>query len=412
MLRRFAASLDGNLSMMAAGLMAAAAFISACVIDYTSVVGQNQNLQGLADHAALAAAQELVVSQATDVRVTAVAQRFVAAGYTQEQTTSAAIMDSGRAVQVTIEARPQTFFPDPITSGIKVVKVSSTAAVSGGGYVCMIGLDQKSVATLNMMNKARLSATKCAVYSNSLSSKSFWLHDTARVAADLVCISGGLQGPVEAFTQSKPVLDCPAIDDPLRDRPKPAMASQARCDYSNETVTFNKTVTLQPGVYCGGITVAGGHATLAPGIYVIRGGPLFIAGGTLEGTNVGFFLTGSASTVNFGANSHVSLTAPKTGDLAGLLFFEDRDTSFSTFHQISSNDARSLVGTMYFPKSKLLINANNPVADQSEYTIIIAREFELRDGPVLVLNTNYEASPIPVPKGIGNNIETKIHLVK
>jgi hypothetical protein len=91
---------------------------------------------------------------------------------------------------------------------------------------------------------------------------------------------------------------------------------------------------------------------------------------------------------------------------------EDRDTDFDTYHQITSNDARNLVGTMYFPKSKLLIDATNPVADRSDYTVIIAREFELRDGPELVLNTNYESSTVPVPEGVGNNINTTVRLAK
>jgi hypothetical protein len=135
-------------------------------------------------------------------------------------------------------------------------------------------------------------------------------------------------------------------------------------------------------------------------------------GGTLEGNNAGFFLTGRHSTLTFARESHIDLTAPKAGEMSGLLFFEDRDTDFDTYHRITSNDARTLVGTMYFPKSKLLIDASNPVADRSDYTVIIAREFELSDGPELVLNTNYEASSIPVPEGVGNNIASNVRLVK
>ena len=134
-------------------------------------------------------------------------------------------------------------------------------------------------------------------------------------------------------------------------------------------------------------------------------------GGKLSGENVGFFLTGKSSTVLFEQESEISLTAPRTGDMAGLLFFEDRDTEFETYHRIKSRNARNLVGTMYFPKSKLLIDANDPVADRSDYTIIIAREFELREGPELVLNTDYASSKIPVPEGVGDNIDTKIRLV-
>ena len=173
-----------------------------------------------------------------------------------------------------------------------------------------------------------------------------------------------------------------------------------------------KKVTLSPGIYCGGLDVAGGEVTLKPGVYTMKNGQLRVGGGgVLKGENVGFFLVGKSATILFGRASEISLTAPRTGDMAGLLFFEDRDTEFDTYHRITSRDARRLVGTMYFPKSKLLIDADNPVADQSEYTVIIAREFELREGPELVLNTDYASSTIPVPEGVGNNIDTKIRLV-
>ena len=171
-------------------------------------------------------------------------------------------------------------------------------------------------------------------------------------------------------------------------------------------------MTLAPGVYCNGLTIMG-KARLEPGIYAMSGGGLLVdGGGTLEGDNVGFFLTGPASTIKFGKKSQVSLTAPRRGDMAGILFFEDRDTDFSGSHQITSDDARNMVGTIYLPKSKLLIDASNPVADRSDYTIIIAREFELRDGPELVLNTNYAGSSIPVPEGVGNKVKASARLVR
>ena len=410
-LRRLADSSNGNMTILMMGAIGLAAFITAGVIDFMSLTNQKQSLQSVADHAALAAAQELIVSAGTDERVTAVAQRFVDASYSETHTTTAEIIDDGRAVRVSIVAAPRTFFPGPISSGVSAVGVEATAEVFGGGNVCMIGLDPESVATLNMMNRARLTAKDCAIYSNSVSTKSLWLHDLARVNAGLICVAGGFQGTAESFSLSPPTADCPPIDDPLRDRPDPDVGSQSTCDRKFTMVPPTKTVTLKPGVYCGGISVMGGQVTLEPGVYVMKNGQLMVAGGgSLHGENVGFFLTGASSTIMFGRDSHISLTAPKADDMAGLLFFEDRDTKFATYHQITSRDARRLVGTMYLPKSKLLIDANNPVADQSEYTVIIAREFELRDGPELVLNTDYASSPIPVPEGVGNNTDATVRL--
>jgi hypothetical protein len=88
--------------------------------------------------------------------------------------------------------------------------------------------------------------------------------------------------------------------------------------------------------------------------------------------------------------------------MAGLLFFEDREVIFKFPHIIASNDARNLVGTIYLPGNTLEINSTKPIADKSDYTVIIARKFDMKDGPELVLNTDYESSPIPVPDGVGN----------
>jgi len=412
MLRRFLAGVSGNMSILMMAAVGVLAILGTNVVDYMSLSNQRSSLQGLADRAALAAAQELIVFSGTDARVTAVAESFVNANYHGKAETNAAIVEAGKSVKVTVSAAPQAFFPTAF-SKIESIKAEATAEVSGGGYVCMVGLDASAVATLNMMNRARLSAPGCAIYSNSTSPKSLWLHDTARVSADLICVAGGVQGPDYGFTQSQPMDDCPALEDPLRDRPKPAVGNLSHCDHTNLMVRLSQTVTLDPGVYCGGIDINGGKVTLRPGTYTMKNGALAVrAGGSLDGDNAGFFLTGRFSTIMFARDSHISLAAPKTGDMSGLLFFEDRDTDFATYHQITSNDARNLVGTMYFPKSKLLIDATNPVADRSDYTVIIAREFELRDGPELILNTNYEGSAVPVPEGVGNNINTNVRLMK
>jgi hypothetical protein len=173
-------------------------------------------------------------------------------------------------------------------------------------------------------------------------------------------------------------------------------------------------VTLDPGVYCGGINVTlGGDVTLNPGTYVMNNGTLTVeTGGKLQGENVGFYLTGLLSTIQFGPSSTISLTAPKTGDMAGMLFFEDRDVLFTFPHSIASNDARNLVGTIYLPGNTLAINSTDPIADQSDYTVIIAKKFEMKDGPELVLNTDYENSPIPVPEGVGNKARPQVRLVE
>jgi hypothetical protein len=66
-----------------------------------------------------------------------------------------------------------------------------------------------------------------------------------------------------------------------------------------------------------------------------------------------------------------------------------------------SDDARTLLGTIYLPRGRLHVGANKPVADKSAYTIVVANRFSLSEGPTMVLNTNYGATDIPVPEGVG-----------
>jgi Flp pilus assembly protein TadG len=457
----FASNRQGNIALMALGCVAVSVLVGGGIIDYMSLRNQEGALQDVADRAAIAAAQELVVFKGSNDRVDSVAATFVDANYKREHETEAEIVNNGKGVKVTITSAPQTYFPGPIAQGVTEVKAVAIAEISGGGYVCMIGLDENAPSTLEMSDKAKVTAEKCAIYSNSANSASLTLHSLARVKADLVCVAGGVFGAKSAVTPNEPVEDCPPLEDPLRDRPEPNVGL-LQCDnilgkegvlgkngilgkgltgkeglLGKDGALLNKDsgllkggdlvgaiapgllVTgkdeLEPGVYCGGLNVIGGDVKLKPGTYILNNGGLVVAnGGKLVGENVGFYLTGALglSTIQFAPSSTISLTAPKTGDMAGMLFFEDRDVLFKFPHIIASNDARSLVGTIYLPGNTLEINSQNPIADQSDYTVIIARKFEMKDGPELVLNTDYENSPIPVPDGVGNKAKPTVRLTR
>lgn len=469
----FGSNSKGNMTLMMIGIMAVSTFVIGGIVDYMSLQNQKQTLQGVADRAAIAAAQELIVFKGTNGRVAAVATSFVDASYNaMPHETTAEIIDEGNAVKVSITAKPQTYFPGPIAQGVGAIVAEATAEVSGGGYVCMIGLDPNAPSTLDMSDKARVTATDCAIYSNSKNKGSLKLHNLARVKADLVCVAGGVAGPMSAVSPNKPITDCPPLEDPLRDRPEPNVGL-LQCDnllggllgkdllgkdgklltlegllgkggllgglLSGELLAKKNLLTsilegdivgnlapgllvtgdqeLEPGVYCGGINVIGGHVRLKPGTYILNNGGLVVAnGGTLEvlgDGGVGFYLTGvlGLSTIQFAPSSTISLQAQRTGDMAGMLFFEDRDVLFKFPHIIASNNARNLVGTIYLPGNTLAINSQNPIADQSDYTVIIAKKFEMKDGPELVLNTDYENSAIPVPNGVGNKARPTVRLI-
>ena len=70
-------------------------------------------------------------------------------------------------------------------------------------------------------------------------------------------------------------------------------------------------------------------------------------------------------------------------------------------YRIISDNARTILGTIYLPAGRVVIDAKKPVGDQSAYTVIVARMINLYDGPNLMLNAQYGATDVPVPKGVG-----------
>ena len=156
-------------------------------------------------------------------------------------------------------------------------------------------------------------------------------------------------------------------------------------------------------MHTGGLAIgAFADVHLNPGVYIIKDGMLALdLGAKLTGENVSFYLVGDDSTFYFGPEAVISLTAPKDGPLAGILFFEDRNAPADRKHYILSDDARVLLGTFYLSRGILTVASLLPVADQSAYTAIVAKKLQITGNPTLVLNADYNATDIPVPAGVG-----------
>lgn len=381
--------------------------VAGIAVDFARVDNEKKIAQSVADNAALSAALEFAISNNNADMIKAVAEAYVDTSSLGSEASAKVVVDTtANTVKVQVEAPFSALFPGQFSS-TKAVSASATAQLTGqAGNVCMIGLSNGIKRTLTMNKEARLTANSCAIYSNSIDKQSMYVQDKADIVADEIYLAGGFQGKPTG-TLKEPVTDAPPIRDPLESRPFPYVGM---CDANNKVVT--DTQSLTPGVYCGGLSVEGGTVTLEKGVYIIKDGPLLVTdGGSVAGDYVGFFLTGTDAKINFDTDATIDLSAPKTGTMTSLLFYADPDNPTSDKekdgkklkggHVIRSDNARRLVGTIYLPDDKLTVDGNQPVADQSEYTVIIAKAFELFNGPNLVLNTDYSASDIPVPEGVG-----------
>jgi Flp pilus assembly protein TadG len=144
---------------------------------------------------------------------------------------------------------------------------------------------------------------------------------------------------------------------------------------ANTTTENGGAAVLLPGTYsdlnfkC--------DAVLTKGIYVIDGGTLDVnAQYNLTGAGVMFVLkNGAGISINGGAN--VSLTAMTVSELesvgvsnadaqklAGMLIFEDPNSSGNTKNKINGNSTTILNGTVYLPRSNLDLQGSAGVTSQ------------------------------------------------
>ena len=161
----------------------------------------------------------------------------------------------------------------------------------------------------------------------------------------------------------------------------------------NVSICGSNTVNLQPGTYCGGITIAddssGNSPTVnfAPGTYICGGGGLNISGHcTLSGTGCTFHNTSDSSSdgysngpISCGANStdsvHCNLSAPTSGSCKGMLFTQDSAIGGSTSFghgwswgsgsssasncTIKCDSSSTVDGSCYLPNAKCTFAGNS-----------------------------------------------------
>jgi len=147
------------------------------------------------------------------------------------------------------------------------------------------------------------------------------------------------------------------------------------CDFEDTKIT-GSTEPLEPGVYCGGLDIGGNsNVELDPGLYVIQDGPFALGGNSsIKGEGVTIFLTGKDAVISFKSGSTIDLTAPKSGALTGILFFQDPD--FGGTHDWKGKSSTELRGVIYFPAGTLVSKNDNAMTPEGSCTVLIAHSLE------------------------------------
>src|SRR6202167_3678895 len=227
-------------------------------------------------------------------------------------------------VEVLVTKIQPTFFVKIAGVNSATVTARAVAYLSGNFQNCMYAIGTSNG---GITNNGAVSATNCGIISNEN------LRNNGSITAREIGVVGNKTGSGTDHPTPKTGI-VPAAD-PLSYLQPPAAGGCLAGGAGNVTATTSPPVILNPGNYCGGISLAGTqNVSFNPGIYTITGGGLTFSGtsGTISGTGVTFYIGASGGTVTLDAGQTVNLSAPTTGADAGILFFQaPAKTSPATF---------------------------------------------------------------------------------
>jgi hypothetical protein len=244
----------------------------------------------------------------------------------------------------------------------------ASQAVSGVRVIppvaCIYVLSLTAAQALSVTGSSSITGSGCGIYVNSSSTVSA-IYDTGSSAVTangggkIYMVSGAVADVTGSSTISPTPTIVPPVADPLINLPAPTVPST--CDQTNYSIGNGNTATLNPGTYCGGISVGGSAVvTLNPGMYILNGGGFNNSNsGVVNGTGVTFFLTGqhgrTAAGMSLQGNSHTNVTAPSSGTYQGILFYQDRSVTYAAGNAQANSAHLDATGTLYCSTTSLTL---------------------------------------------------------
>jgi hypothetical protein len=366
------------------------------VADVGYLQHQRNMMQTAADSAAMAGAEELNYGD------------LVAAGKADAATNG--YTDGQGSVSVTINNPPSTgpntassgyveaivSKPEPTyflrVLGLGSITVSARAvADNGNGPNCIYAMDPTASGAMSANGNASIQST-CGLLIDSSSASALTAGGNSSISAPSIEVVGGYSGGGN-YTPT-PKTGSIAATDPLAHVQAPSVGACGYNSFSLSGNTGNSSSYYQmyPGVYCGGITLHGNsYLNFNPGTYVLAGGGLSIHGNaTMTGIGVTFYNTtgpGGYGPIAMTGNTTATFSAPTSGPLTGILFFQDRSIpTGDAGSTITGNTGSTFDGAIYFPTTTVSFNGNS---SSSGYTFVVADEISVSGNSTL--GSNYSS---------------------
>jgi Putative Flp pilus-assembly TadE/G-like len=358
--------------------------VLAVTVDLGFLIVERRHAQATADAAALAAAADLYeywsTNNGSDPNGTADSSALGVAsanGYTNNATTSKVkvnipplagnfIGQAGYA-EVIVTWYQKRGFSSILGTGTlpvsaRAVARGAVAANTAGSFILLSPTGEGLSITGNATSPGI--QVSGAIDINSTASNSMALTGNLTLAAANYNLAAAARGYTTSgnITMTGTVNNSQsAVADPLGSLAAPSPSSLTTRSSSATQITGNQTVTLQPGVYVGGISMTGNiTATLQPGIYYMEGGG-FSATGNINITGAGVMIYNAPSTssdvISLTGNTVLNLSPMTTGTYAGLTIFQSRTSTAPV--SLVGNSGSSITGTIYAAAAAVDITGNS-----------------------------------------------------
>jgi Flp pilus assembly protein TadG len=400
--RQFKRDREGSIAATFALALIPVVGLVGAAVDYSSANNARTSLQGALDAALLAGAKDGTADWTTAALNTFNANLNTKLASNVQPTFQ---LTSKRAYAGSVTATvPSNFLGVLGVSGINI-GVSGTATVppSTGGYYCVMALNRTAQAALQLTGNASITinAPKCVIQVNSSSASAVTMNGNTVIRSVENCFVGGVSTVGNSSLSPAPDATCKPIPDPFAYYPRPTVGN---CDYTNYQLSGNKTATLQPGVYCGGMTFSGPvNVTFAPGLYVIKDGVITETGGSFTGNGVSFFLTGYNTSMQLSGQANWHLVAASNGPLPGFAIFLDPDGPSGlagSFSSLSGQSELYFEGIVYLPKQEVTVSGNASAFAPSPYTSYIGDTLRFVGNGDLVINNDTSLTQLPLPTSL------------
>lgn len=273
------------------------------------------------------------------------------------------------------------------------VAAHSNAIAYTDGLGCVLSLDPHASGATTGQGSTSVVLNGCSLYDNSDDSTALTVGGSAHITALSVGVVGNVSGTANITASQGIRTGIGAVRDPYEDASFPIFGG---CTQQN----FNAkgTSTIDPGVYCGGMSFnAGANVTLNAGIYYLDGGDLSVNGGaTITGSGVTLVFTSKNrsgfATASINGNANVSLTPPKTGGTAGIVIFADRRMPVGTSFKFNGGATQYFGGAIYVPTGA--VNFSGGASTSTSCTQLIGDTVTFTGNSSFALNcNNYGTKP-------------------